>query len=94
MNIALITDGQTDIDSRRRSDAPESRSSRSAASQASQAFKGTVTIDAAAGTITRANGSDLGSFIDEGFQKGMRIRLSGTPAPTATTWSPTSTIGT
>ena len=29
-------------------------------------------------TITRANGSDLGSFLDEGFQKGMRIRLSGT----------------
>ena len=28
--------------------------------------------------ITRANGSDLGSFLDEGFQKGQRIRLAGT----------------
>ena len=34
------------------------------------------------GTITRANGSDLGSFLEEGFQKGMRIRLTGTGSAT------------
>src|SRR6185437_15038626 len=34
-------------------------------------------VDSTTGVITRANGSDLGNFIAEGFQKNMRIHLSG-----------------
>ncbi|HEY9356553.1 MAG TPA: hypothetical protein VIQ52_09640, partial [Arthrobacter sp.] len=40
-----------------------------------RAFLGALTI--AGTTISRANGSDLGSFIDEGFTAGQRITISG-----------------
>ncbi|MFZ1880264.1 MAG: Calx-beta domain-containing protein [Gaiellaceae bacterium] len=82
VSIALITDGQTDIDLSALSPADALRVllERIGGLQASQAFKGNVKVDGNTGTatITRANGSDTSSFLDEGFQKGMRIRLSGT----------------
>ena len=40
-----------------------------------RAFLGALTI--AGSTISRANGSDLGSFSDEGFTAGQRITISG-----------------
>ncbi|HYC45994.1 MAG TPA: hypothetical protein VED01_10995 [Burkholderiales bacterium] len=45
---------------------------------ATQAFGGTITINNAAGgaVITRGAGSDLGSFIEEGFQVGQLVRVA------------------
>jgi Ca2+-binding RTX toxin-like protein len=40
-----------------------------------QLFKGNIEVSADGLTITRANGSDLGSFIDEGFEAGNLIRF-------------------
>ncbi|HEV8460189.1 MAG TPA: Calx-beta domain-containing protein [Gaiellaceae bacterium] len=80
VSIALITDGQTDVNLL----VPHPGISLEAVGglQASQSFKnGYVTIVPVSGTtekITRANGSDLGSFIDEGFAKNQRIQISGT----------------
>src|SRR5690606_22180151 len=39
-----------------------------------RAFLGALTISGS--TLTRANGSDLGSFVDEGFKAGQRITIS------------------
>jgi hypothetical protein len=46
----------------------------------SRVFQGNLDLADIAGkaTLTRANGSDLGSFIDEGLEAGQLIRLSGT----------------
>src|SRR4029079_4586689 len=47
---------------------------------ASRLFLGNLTFGTdGAGhlTLTRANGSDLGSFVDEGFEAGQLIRLGG-----------------
>jgi hypothetical protein len=46
----------------------------------SRVFQGNLDLADVAGkaTLTRANGSDLGSFIDEGLEAGQLIRLSGT----------------
>src|SRR5262249_41617491 len=70
-----VTDGQVDVN---KSAVDPSRMTLQAVGglQASQAFKGNLTFSG--GVITRANGSDLGSFLDEGFQKGQRVRLAGT----------------
>ena len=81
MKVGLITDGQTDVDLAH--SLPNVALESVGGLAASQAFKGNITITSVDGThekIWRANGSDLGSFIDEGFQKGQRINLSGTPS--------------
>ncbi|MCA1841353.1 MAG: hypothetical protein LC723_13695, partial [Actinobacteria bacterium] len=79
VKVAIITDGQTDVDMTA-VDPSRVKLEQVGGLQASQAFKGNITISgtASAPTFTRANGSDLGSFLDEGFQLGQRIRLSGT----------------
>ena len=79
VQVALITDGQTDINMALAGSGITMQAI--GGLQASQAFKGNITITPINGTteqINRAAGSDLGSFLDEGFQKGQRIRLSGT----------------
>ena len=65
VQVAIITDGQTDATggSRRRS---------VGGLRPTQLFTGNITVSGS--TITRAAGSDLGSFVDEGFVAGMRIR--------------------
>ena len=75
VKVAIVTDGQVGVNS---SLVDPSRLKLEAIGglQAAQAFKGNIAFTG--GVITRANGSDLGSFLDEGFQKGQRIRLSGT----------------
>ncbi|HEX4527110.1 MAG TPA: PKD domain-containing protein [Gaiellaceae bacterium] len=86
VKIGIITDGQVDV----QNDGGAPLDSRLKLEQvgglqASQAFKGPITMSAAASgmsVITRANGSDLGNFIAEGFQKNMRVRLAGLGAPT------------
>ena len=41
-------------------------------------FLGNITFTNS-GTLTRANGSDLGSFLDEGFRAGQLIRIGNAP---------------
>ena len=56
---------------------------RSAATSPSRLFLGNLTFGIGAGgqlTLTRANGSDLGSFLDEGFATGQFIRIAGAGA--------------
>ena len=55
-------------------------------------FLGNVTVSGG-NTITRANGSELGSFVEEGFQIGQRIRtsLTGTRSVHDPDTSPTTT---
>ena len=75
MTVGIVTDGQVDVN---KALVDQTRLNLQAVGglQAAQAFKGNITFSG--GVITRANGSDLGNFIAEGFQKGMRIRLAGT----------------
>ena len=42
----------------------------------SRRFLGNLSISSDGMMLTRANGSDLGSFVDEGFQRGEEIRVS------------------
>ena len=78
VRIAIIGDGQTDVATS--SLGPRVALEQWGGLQASQAFAGNIQITGSGSTrtITRVNGSDLGSFLDEGFVKGQRIRLSGT----------------
>ncbi|HEY6030129.1 MAG TPA: hypothetical protein VIU44_06180, partial [Gaiellaceae bacterium] len=75
VRIALITDGQADVVT-----GGGITFESVGGLQAAQAFSGNVTVSGSGPsfTITRANGSDLGNFLNEGFQLNQRIRLSGT----------------
>ncbi|HEY3922827.1 MAG TPA: hypothetical protein VGL76_12045 [Gaiellaceae bacterium] len=70
VQIAIVTDGQTDA----------SGSGLTLAAigglRASQLFTGNVTVSGS--TITLATGSELGSFVQDGFTVGMRIGFTGT----------------
>ena len=80
VRIALITDGQIDIEN----DGNPSSSRRSAACRWPRHSRATSRSPVAGRTsIERVNGSDLGSFLDEGFIKGQRIRISGSTAGAA-----------
>jgi Ca2+-binding RTX toxin-like protein len=82
VKIAIVTDGQTDVDL---SSVDPSRIALEAIGHidSTQSFLGNITIAAGGptATFTRANGSELGSFLDEGFVIGQRIRLGGAGAP-------------
>ncbi|HEY3484536.1 MAG TPA: hypothetical protein VGK49_04085, partial [Ilumatobacteraceae bacterium] len=78
VDIAIITDGQTDVDPST-IDGVRLTFDEVGGLQASKAFDGNIRIEIGGTTvIRRVNGDDLGSFLDESFVKGMRIRLSGT----------------
>ena len=68
VQVAIITDGQTD--------ATGLPTAKIGGLRPTQLFAGNITVSGS--TITRAAGSDLGSFVDEGFVAGMRIRIGGT----------------
>jgi hypothetical protein len=74
VEIAVITDGQTDVLVDATSD-PRISMQAIGGLRTTQLFVGTIAIDGA--VVTRANGSDLGSFLDDGFFPGYRIRISG-----------------
>ena len=80
VKIALITDGQADVVL-----GGGVTLESVGGLQASQAFSGNLTVSGTGPifTITRANGSDLGNFLDEGFVIGQRIRISGISGTTA-----------
>ena len=79
VEVAILTDGLVDV--HRRSAAYADRRRRRATqvdrrpTSRRSVFLGNVTSSAERATLTRANGSDLGSFIDEGFQRGDLIRV-------------------
>src|SRR5258708_26375421 len=70
VNVALITDGQTDIPV----GGPVSLTSIGGSALVTL-FQGHVTISG--NVITRASGSELGSFINAGFQAGQVIQVGG-----------------
>jgi hypothetical protein len=82
VNVAIITDGQTD---------PRPTAAQQASGQITlkkvgglvpvQLFTGNITVaqvDAHTWTITRASGSETGSWLSDGFLPGDRIRIQGT----------------
>ncbi|MEO6021102.1 MAG: calcium-binding protein [Knoellia sp.] len=74
VQIALITDGLVDVASVGGVPITPADYAVIGGDIPARAFLGALTI--AGATLTRANGSDLGSFIDEGFKAGQRITLS------------------
>ncbi|HET7128184.1 MAG TPA: hypothetical protein VFJ93_03815, partial [Gaiellaceae bacterium] len=81
VRIALITDGQVDLQNDGNTLDSRLKLEQVGGLQAAQGFKGQLSVTAvASGTsvISRVGGNaDLGNFISEGFQKNMRIRISG-----------------
>ena len=73
VQIAIITDGLTDVVKIGGVAVTPSSYVVIGGIVPSRMFLGNVTIGA--NTITRALGSDLGSFVEEGFQNGQNIRL-------------------
>ena len=77
VRVAILTDGMVDVvgDRRRtRSRRPTTRSS--AARSPTRLFLGNLSISSNGLTLTRANGSELGSFVDEGFERRNLIRVT------------------
>ena len=69
VDVALVTDGQTDI-----AVAPGIVYKAIGGLQTVQLFTGNVSV--AGATITRAAGSELGSWTDDGFALGMLVRIA------------------
>jgi Ca2+-binding RTX toxin-like protein len=74
VEVAILTDGMVDVISIGGVPTPISSYSEIGGLVASQRFLGNLTVDG--DTISRANGSDLGSFFDEGFAPGQFIRIT------------------
>src|SRR5207244_12360080 len=78
VNVDAITDGQTDINQ----NSGQITLQPTGFVQNLQLFKGNLTIKQNAitlvGTIERASGSELGSWIADGFMPGQTIRIQGT----------------
>jgi hypothetical protein len=77
VNVDVITDGQTDINQ----NSGQITLQPTGFVQNLQPFKGNLTlkqVDAHTWTITRATGSELGSWIADGFMPGQTIRIQGT----------------
>ncbi|MGY3658239.1 hypothetical protein [Bradyrhizobium sp. USDA 376] len=76
VNVDVVTDGQTDLVTGGRVSLQET-----GGLQPVQLFTGHITVtsvDAHTVIITRASGSETGSFIGDGFLPGQRIRIEGT----------------
>jgi hypothetical protein len=80
VNIDLVPDGQTDIDVNDLIAAGRISLVATGGLQPTQLFTGNITTSAGAKTITRASGDELGSFIEDGFVPGQRIRIEGAGA--------------
>ncbi len=77
VDVAILVDGLTDVFSIGGVAITPAGYDRVGGDIASQRFNGNLTITGGT-TITRANGSELGSFVEEGFIAGQRIRTSFT----------------
>src|SRR5713226_2592937 len=71
VQVALLTDGQTDVTTGGRISLTSIGGLR-----ATQLFSGNVTISGT--SVTLASGSELASFLDDGFVGGQRISIAGT----------------
>ena len=78
VTIAVVTDGQTDVTLGGRVTLDLVGGARP-----QQLFTGNIKVTGA--VVTRGDGADLGSFIDDGFAVGQRIRITGTGTPIDTT---------
>ena len=76
VTAAVLTDGMVDVVAIGGVATPVSSYQVIGGKVASRLFLGNLSISADGRTLTRANGSDLGSFVDEGFQRGDEIRVS------------------
>ena len=77
VKVAIITDGQTDVDLTGADPRLAPRADRDDPVDAGLHRQPDDRGHRRSATFTRANGSELGSFLDEGFAIGQRIRLSG-----------------
>ena len=75
VEVAILTDGMVDVTMINGLPITPSQYKVIGGLIARQLFIGNITIGANGLTITRANGSDLGNFVDEGFLRGDRIRV-------------------
>ncbi len=82
VNVAILMDGLADVVSIDGNPTPVSSYEIIGGDVPSLRFQGNVVVAAlgAKFTITRANGSELGSFFEEGFQVGQRLTTSFTGA--------------
>ena len=76
VDVAILTDGMVDVVEINGVATPVSSYQVIGGQVATRLFVGKLAISADGLTITRANGSELGSFVDEGFQRGALIRIS------------------
>ena len=76
VKVAILTDGMVDVAGINGVATPVSGYEVIGGLVASRLFLGNIAISADGLTITRANGSDLGSFIDEGFARRNLIRVA------------------
>ncbi len=74
VDVAILTDGMVDVISIGGVGVTPGDYVAIGGDVSSQRFTGNITVTAT--TITRANGSELGSFVEEGFQVGDRITTS------------------
>ncbi len=82
--IDLVTDGQTDIDPTNPVAGGRITLAQTGGLQALQLFTGNITVaqvDAHTWTVTRASGSETGSWVNDGFLPGQTIRIEGTGNP-------------
>ena len=84
VKVAILTDGMVDVAGINGVATPVSGYEVIGGLVASRLFLGNIAISADGSTITRANGSDLGSFIDEGFERRNLIRVAITVAASRT----------
>ena len=80
VNIDIVTDGQTDIDANNPAALGRITLAQTGGMQPIQLFTGNITVAQTAGvwTITRASGSETGSWLSDGFLPGQKIRIEGT----------------